>query len=808
MSAARASDRGETLDDTSRERRALHSPFLGLRSFTASDEDAALFFGRDRDQELILANLLASRLTLLYGQSGIGKSSLLCAGIVSHLRRTREDAGAVLPSGVVVYVNEWSSDPGAAILGELREQARTLTGDDRAPSDPDMPLAQALEWWGRRLQEPILLILDQFEQYCLRHAPAQTREFDRGLAAAIERQSVRLRCLISLRADMLSELDRFEAHMPNLFANLMRLDGLGPAAALQAIHGPVERINEWRGSERPAVELEAGLAETVVRELQHAALPLSHARANGSFDGDRLDGEPPIEPAHLQLVMDALWVRETASGSRSLRLSTLADLGGCAQIVRSHLEANLSGLPAGDRTLAARAIYYLVTPSGLKVAYTAADLAGYLEVTEARVAAMLERLCAVRIMRPLPPAEGSHERRYEAFHDLLAAPLLAWRASFEARRLAMRMRWALAALSAAVAAALAIVAYTVEPAPLNNLELASLDARFAVRGSIAADRDIVIVDVDARTLRALDRGSLPTALRPYYAKLIDSILTGAPKAIAVDVEFHTYGNERNLLAAIKRADGRIVLVSELFNNSGEVPLFGREEEGGATSLLAELNHAHAGFGGLPREPDGVYRRMVYTAPALDGTPENRLLSFAVTAAQIAERHAIPRFTGSTLIDYHGPTRTFANVSMLDVLEGRVSPARFRGKLVLIGVTAPGKDHHRTPLSAGMPGVEVQANAISTVRHGPSLSSAGAAIASLLAVALSLAALAVAPMRRWGALGVFSGVAVAYLLLAQLAFDAGVYLPVVTPLLALVLAGVGTVLARAFLARQERARVHA
>ena len=53
------------------------SPFKGLASFDDSELDALLFFGRDRERETIVANVLANRLTVLYGSSGVGKSSLL-----------------------------------------------------------------------------------------------------------------------------------------------------------------------------------------------------------------------------------------------------------------------------------------------------------------------------------------------------------------------------------------------------------------------------------------------------------------------------------------------------------------------------------------------------------------------------------------------------------------------------------------------------------------------------------------------------------------------------------------------------------
>ena len=53
------------------------SPYKGLVAY--GEEDAQFFFGRDAEQELIIANMMASRLTLLVGPSGVGKSSLLRA---------------------------------------------------------------------------------------------------------------------------------------------------------------------------------------------------------------------------------------------------------------------------------------------------------------------------------------------------------------------------------------------------------------------------------------------------------------------------------------------------------------------------------------------------------------------------------------------------------------------------------------------------------------------------------------------------------------------------------------------------------
>ncbi|MDX6486881.1 MAG: hypothetical protein QOF43_2034 [Gaiellaceae bacterium] len=77
------------------------SPFKGLAAFEDSELDALFFFGREREREVIVANLLAARLTVLYGESGVGKSSLLAAGVVRELR-------SIAPGATVALRSTWS----------------------------------------------------------------------------------------------------------------------------------------------------------------------------------------------------------------------------------------------------------------------------------------------------------------------------------------------------------------------------------------------------------------------------------------------------------------------------------------------------------------------------------------------------------------------------------------------------------------------------------------------------------------------------------------------------------------------------
>src|SRR5262249_55508157 len=133
----------------------LDSPYKGLMPYT--EEDALFFFGREAEREVITANLMASRLTLLYGQSGVGKSSVLRAGVTYQLRQAArqnlETYGA--PEFAVAVFSDWRDDPVALLEERVREAVEPFqTEDDRRISLPDDPirhLPELLDAWTERI---------------------------------------------------------------------------------------------------------------------------------------------------------------------------------------------------------------------------------------------------------------------------------------------------------------------------------------------------------------------------------------------------------------------------------------------------------------------------------------------------------------------------------------------------------------------------------------------------------------------------------------------------------------------------------
>ena len=372
------------------------SPYKGLASFEDSELDALLFFGREREIAAVAANVLANRLTVLYGPSGVGKSSLLRAGVA---RRLREVGG----SPVVVH-DAWAEEPAARLIASVHAEC----GDLGATAGLVDTVAAAAQRSGE-----LHLLLDNFEEYVLYHGVEGP--LSATLPELLRRPGLRVNVLLALRDDALADLDEFAGRIPELFSNLLRLDRLDREAGRAAILGPLGRYSELAGEEFTA---EGELVEAVL---------------------DEASTDSGVEAPYLQLVLERLWERERESGSRVLRLATFREIGGARAVVREHVQGALDRLPLAEQAAAARVVRQLVTPSGRKVSHEPSDLAEYAAVDAAELRRLLETLGRERIVRGVNGMQGA-PTRYEIFHDVLGPPILAWQAEHQLRAERARAR--------------------------------------------------------------------------------------------------------------------------------------------------------------------------------------------------------------------------------------------------------------------------------------------------------------------------------------------------------------------------------
>src|SRR5512134_3378619 len=296
------------------------NPWLGLSSY--SEETRAYFHGRDEEAAELARRVQRKNMTVLFGQSGLGKTSLLRAGLVPRLRGegycpvyVRVDYSPEAPSPseqikqaifrATTAAGHWSR-PGSAIEGESLWEFLHHRGDLLRDAS------------GRTLLP--LLIFDQFEEiFTLAQADdrgrLRAREFIEQLADLVENRPplalerrlehddtaaddfdfarADYRILIALREDYLAHLESLKGAMPSITQNRMRLARMTGAQALSAVMRPGGRLVSQEvaesivrfvagGSELQNAEVEPSLLSLICRELN--TVRLNQGRAEISAD--------------------------------------------------------------------------------------------------------------------------------------------------------------------------------------------------------------------------------------------------------------------------------------------------------------------------------------------------------------------------------------------------------------------------------------------------------------------------------------------------------------------------------------------
>jgi hypothetical protein len=204
------------------------APYIGLRPYTR--DDSALFFGRDGDTQIVLDKILANRLTLLFAASGVGKSSLLQARVMLKL------------AGRAAYFNNWVGEP----LAELKQAvADALRQDGVLPAAHEAALDLDLREFLRRYTlfcaEPLVLILDQFEEFFnYQRFKPEFAAFIAQFAEAAQDRGLNAQFVLSMREDFALELNAFKPLLPGILDNFYRLEKLSRETAWDALVKPLQ----------------------------------------------------------------------------------------------------------------------------------------------------------------------------------------------------------------------------------------------------------------------------------------------------------------------------------------------------------------------------------------------------------------------------------------------------------------------------------------------------------------------------------------------------------------------------------------
>lgn len=367
------------------------SPYKFLYPYEYGDEE--LFFGRDEEIKLLVADIVVSRLVVLFAPTGTGKTSLINAGVRPVLERR----------GYATFYVRVSKDP-------VRSAREILTAEAGRPLRPKVSFDRQLVGLAHdlgtaeRSLKPIVVFFDQFEEfflYAVRDDLPKAQRFVASIARLLEDEGTPVHVVFSLREEFLGEMDFFREAIPTIFhadSNL-RLRWFERAQARAAITGPVE------GRVDPSLErrLIADLATT--------------GRSAGGPE------ERPIEPAQLQIVCDTVW-RRSAERNGSLTLDDYLMLatpghGGTVaqQILDLRLAEQLEQLEKHELELLDRMLDKLRTDRGTKWVREVNELADAVGATRKDVRDLLQRLQRANLVRVEPRGRSV---LVELVHDYLA----------------------------------------------------------------------------------------------------------------------------------------------------------------------------------------------------------------------------------------------------------------------------------------------------------------------------------------------------------------------------------------------------
>lgn len=203
------------------------SPFKFLDSYTKDDRE--IFFGREREVEELYQKVFDSKILLIYGVSGTGKTSLINCGLANKFQDS-----------------DWlpiSIRRGKDIVQSLADELNSVEGLDeprKAKSNQDRILKSIrsiyLDYF-----KPIYLLFDQFEEIFIFGTKEERKEFAL-IIKSIAESDLSCKLLFSIREEYLASLTEMERYIPSMLQNRFRVERMNRQNAISVIEGPCKKF--------------------------------------------------------------------------------------------------------------------------------------------------------------------------------------------------------------------------------------------------------------------------------------------------------------------------------------------------------------------------------------------------------------------------------------------------------------------------------------------------------------------------------------------------------------------------------------
>lgn len=389
------------------------NPFRALTPFRESDAD--VFFGRDEELERLVERLRHQAMLLLIGPSGVGKSSLVRAGLIPRLREQGNWTVIDLRPGPrplhALSSRLLGLDATTAKSGTLREALLDETLVDAEVSQPAVE-APAPSPHTERKDEARLV-------QGLRDSP-------RMLSVVLNEIADRSGCRVLLLVDQLEEAQALaesdqdrQAFFSAIFTSAMAPEE--PVRVVATLRDDFLGRIEWgeqgramlSGVERVSEPSDAALRETILRPLRQRGYAFDDP---GLVDQilDSVRGESACLPL-LQFALSILWNRRDAERRRLLR-RVYEGMGALAGALADHAERVLSSMPDQEAEIARVLFLRLVTPEGTRRVVRQVDLLDGLPRATPEV---LSRLVDARLLNLRKSSRAEQDVRVEIAHESL-----------------------------------------------------------------------------------------------------------------------------------------------------------------------------------------------------------------------------------------------------------------------------------------------------------------------------------------------------------------------------------------------------
>jgi len=340
------------------------SPYPGIEPFSYAYRD--LFFAREAETRTLIQQIVLYRGVLLYSSSGMGKSSLINAGLIplARIEGFQPERIRIQPQNdeeIVIERISYRSEGKLSILPSIFSNSQNL---QRVILSIDA-FTEMVNQQANSAQT--LLIFDQFEEWITLfeegttgHSAETTRKSQRKILETIARlinhEKLPVKILIALREDYLAKLAPFFEHCPHLLDHYLRLMPLKSNQIHRVIRGPFEKYPQ-----EFYPQFSTALSENIQQQFEE--------RSKGT----------EVRLTEVQIVCKSLYeVRENGASPEQLFL----EQGGVKGILEQYLENTLQALQPEQQDAAIGLLSRMVTPAGTRNVIARDDLLKRIELEE------------------------------------------------------------------------------------------------------------------------------------------------------------------------------------------------------------------------------------------------------------------------------------------------------------------------------------------------------------------------------------------------------------------------------------------